>query len=146
VRVDIDSPEGTLVALVCAETLAICAVPRADGVILGNGEDEVALLGEPVREKLAGVVQCGRWRRRRCGRMWFMSQGAYLLDLGEGTLVAGKQYGSHDCGCVVYWVVRGVLVITSSLQVRSAKFEAAEQRTQNDTNLASCEYFNSHRT
>jgi hypothetical protein len=46
---------------------------------------------------------------------------------------------------VVYWVVRGVLVITSSLEVPSAKFEAAEQRTQNDTNLASCECSNSHR-
>ena len=43
-------------ALVCAETLAICAVPRADGVILGNGEDKVALLGEPVGAVLAGVV------------------------------------------------------------------------------------------
>jgi hypothetical protein len=69
VRVDIDGPEGTLVALVCAETLAICAVPRADGVILRDGEDKVALLGEPVRDVLVGVVQCGRWRGRRCGRM-----------------------------------------------------------------------------
>jgi hypothetical protein len=82
----------------------------------------------------AGVGACG-----------FSSQGAYLLDLGEGTLVAGKQYGSHDCGCVVYWVVRGVLLIIASLQVRLAKFEAAEQRTQNDTtNIASCECFDSH--
>lgn len=65
VRVDIDGPEGTLVALVCAEALAICAVPRADDVILGNGEDEVALLGEPVRGGvLAGVVG-GAWVRAR---------------------------------------------------------------------------------
>jgi hypothetical protein len=79
VRVDIDGPEGTLVALVCAETLAICTVPRADGVILGNGEDEVALLGEPVREVLAVVVvQSGRWRRRRSGRMWIFVAGRIL--------------------------------------------------------------------
>ena len=44
VRVYIDGPEGSDVALVCAEALAICAVPRAHGVILADGEDEVALL------------------------------------------------------------------------------------------------------
>jgi hypothetical protein len=96
-------------------------------VILGNGEDEVALLGEPVRgEMLAGAVRFGRWcgrRRKVLAHRIFFAWRIYLLDLGEGTLVAGKQYGSHDCGCVVYWWVRGGLVISSSLEVHFAKFE-----------------------
>jgi len=45
VRVYVDGPEGTDVALVGAEALAICAVPGADCVILADGEDQVALLG-----------------------------------------------------------------------------------------------------
>ena len=58
VRVYVDGPEGTDVALVGAEALAICAVPRADGVIFRDGEDEVALFGVPVRVGgLAGVVE-----------------------------------------------------------------------------------------
>ena len=51
---------------------------------------------------LAGVVQSGRRGVRGCERIGFSLPGAYLLDLGEGTLVAGKQYGSHGCGGV--WV------------------------------------------
>ena len=57
-RVYVDGPEGTDVALVGAEAFAICAVPSADGVIFRDGEDEVALFGVPVRVGgLAGVVE-----------------------------------------------------------------------------------------
>lgn len=77
VRVDVDGPEGADVALVGAEALAICAVPGADGVILGDGEDEVALFGVPVRGGgLAGV-----------GESFFTRTGR-ILDLSERALVS----------------------------------------------------------
>jgi hypothetical protein len=46
-RVDIDGPESTLVALVDTKALTVVSPPSASVVILGNGEDEVALLAEP---------------------------------------------------------------------------------------------------
>jgi hypothetical protein len=102
VRVDIDGPEGTLVALVCAETLAVCAVPRADGVILRDGEDEVALLGEPVREVLVGVVQSGRWRRRRRAHVDFSRRAHTYL-----TWVRARSWPESNMGLmiVVVWCI-----------------------------------------
>lgn len=41
--VDVDGPDGTLVAVVCAEALAIVGEPRADVLVLCYGEDEVAI-------------------------------------------------------------------------------------------------------
>lgn len=41
--VDVDGPDGTLVAVVCAEALAIVGEPGADVLILGCGEDDVAI-------------------------------------------------------------------------------------------------------
>ena len=75
-----------------------------------------------------------RAQRSRGRKTWF-SQGAYLLDLGEGTLVAGKQYGSHDCGVVVYWVVGRALRDHLKSSSSICQIRKAEQRTQNDTNL-----------
>lgn len=49
-RVDIDGPDGTYVALVGTETLAIMGEPNTDLVILGYGEDEIAI----------GIVAIGR--------------------------------------------------------------------------------------
>lgn len=45
---DIDGPDGALVALVRAETLAIVGEPDADLLILGDGEEEIAVRVEPV--------------------------------------------------------------------------------------------------
>lgn len=42
--VDVDSPDGTNVAVVSAETLAIVRVPNANLLILGDGEDEVTVI------------------------------------------------------------------------------------------------------
>ena len=47
--VDVDGPEGALVAFVGAEALAVGAVPGADDVVFGDGEDEVAFFAESVR-------------------------------------------------------------------------------------------------
>ena len=41
--VDIDGPDGSDVAVVCTETLAVVCEPSANLLILGNGEDEVAI-------------------------------------------------------------------------------------------------------
>ncbi len=46
--VDIDGPDGTLVAAVCPETLAVMRHPHADLLILGYGEDEVAIGVVPI--------------------------------------------------------------------------------------------------
>lgn len=63
-------------ALVRAEALAICAVPRAHDVIFADGEEEVAFFGEP-----GGLVSFA-----------FVPYGVAIsiLDLGERTLVAGE--------------------------------------------------------
>lgn len=44
-------------SLVYTESLAILGVPRAAVVVLCHGEDEVALLGEPVdqKDRVSGV-------------------------------------------------------------------------------------------
>jgi hypothetical protein len=42
-RVDIDGPDGTDVALVCSETFAIVREPHANLLILGDGEEQVAV-------------------------------------------------------------------------------------------------------
>lgn len=42
-RVDIDGPDGTNVAVVGSETLAIVRKPSANLLILGNGEDDIAI-------------------------------------------------------------------------------------------------------
>lgn len=46
VRGDVDGPDGTLVALVGSEALAIVTEPGADVLILGDGEEEVAVAVE----------------------------------------------------------------------------------------------------
>lgn len=42
-RVDVDSPDGTDMAVVGSETLAVVREPGADLLVLGDGEDEVAI-------------------------------------------------------------------------------------------------------
>lgn len=42
-RVDVDGPDGTDVAVVCAQTLAVVREPGANGLILGDGEEEIAI-------------------------------------------------------------------------------------------------------
>ncbi len=42
--VDVDGPEGALVAVVGAEALAVCGEPGADHLVLGAGEEDVAVL------------------------------------------------------------------------------------------------------
>lgn len=89
-RVDVDGPEGALVAFVGAEALAVGAVPGAHDMVFADGEEEIAFLGESVRVMLVTdrpvYRDGGRWR---------------ILDLGERTLVAGKQYRSHICCAVL---------------------------------------------
>ena len=41
--VDVDGPDGALVAAIGAEPLAVVCLPDADDLILGDGEDEVAI-------------------------------------------------------------------------------------------------------
>lgn len=41
--VDIDGPDGTDVAVVCSETLAVVGEPDANLLVLGDGEDEIAI-------------------------------------------------------------------------------------------------------
>lgn len=41
--VNVDRPDGPVVALVGAEALSIVRVPNVDNVVLGRGEEEVAL-------------------------------------------------------------------------------------------------------
>ena len=42
-RVDVDGPDGTDMAVVGSETLAVVREPGADLLVLGDGEDEVAI-------------------------------------------------------------------------------------------------------
>lgn len=85
-RVDVDGPEGTNVALVCAEALAICAVPRADGVILADGEEEIAFLGESAGgQDVSGCRSRERWE----------SQGTYL------TWVSARSWPESNMGLMV---------------------------------------------
>ena len=51
--VDIDGPDGTLVAAICSEPLAVMRLPDADDLVLRDGEDEVAV----------GVVSAARVSR-----------------------------------------------------------------------------------
>lgn len=64
-------------SLVRAKSLAVRAVPCANDVVLANGEDEIAFLGESAGSNVSSVFVLS-WAR--CG----------VLDLGERTLVAGK--------------------------------------------------------
>lgn len=51
--VDVNGPDGTLVALICAETLAVVRKPGADVLILGGREEKIALAVVPSkREKV----------------------------------------------------------------------------------------------
>ena len=47
-RVDVDGPDGADVALVGSEPLAVVREPAADMLVLGDGEDEVAVGSVPV--------------------------------------------------------------------------------------------------
>ena len=47
--VDVDGPDGTLVALICAEPLAVVCEPGADVLILGSREEEIAFAVVPDR-------------------------------------------------------------------------------------------------
>lgn len=54
--VDIDSPDGTDVAMVSTETLAVVGEPDTDLLVLGDGEDEVTI--EVVSAKAGWLAQC----------------------------------------------------------------------------------------
>ena len=41
--VDVDGPDGADVAVVCAQTLAVVCEPGANGLVLGDGEEEIAI-------------------------------------------------------------------------------------------------------
>jgi len=105
--VDIDGPEGALVAFVGAEALAVGAVPGADDMVFADGEEEVAFLGES-----AGTMSALRG-------IWWSGRGERILDLSERTLVAGKQYRSHVC-CVV-WQGKGSPSSSSKWAVRDVQ-------------------------
>lgn len=49
--VDVDSPDGTDMAVIGSETLAVVSEPDADLLILGDREDEVAVEVVPIRDK-----------------------------------------------------------------------------------------------
>lgn len=49
--VDVDSPDGTLVAAVRSKTLAIVREPHADLLVLGDREDEIAVRVVSVKER-----------------------------------------------------------------------------------------------
>lgn len=56
--VDIDSPDSTNMAVVCAETLAIVREPGADLLILGDGEEDVAVQIIPVETRDDQLATC----------------------------------------------------------------------------------------
>lgn len=56
--VDVDGPDGALVAVVGAEALAVVGEPGADVLILGCGEDDIAIAVISVkRERLKSVQE-----------------------------------------------------------------------------------------
>jgi len=65
--VDVDGPDGTDVAVVCSEALAIVGEPDADLLVLGDGEDEVAVRVVPRRQ--------GEQGSRVSGRSWMVVGG-----------------------------------------------------------------------
>lgn len=56
-RVDVDGPDGALVAVVGAEAFAVVREPGADVLILGCGEDDVAIAVISTRKEEAKSVQ-----------------------------------------------------------------------------------------
>ena len=47
-RVDVDCPEGALVAMICAKAFAVGGEPGADNLVFGTGEEDVAVFGVSV--------------------------------------------------------------------------------------------------
>ncbi len=56
-RIDVDGPDGTDVAAVRAETLAVVREPGANDLVLGDGEEEIAIEVIPVAKVSALLVQ-----------------------------------------------------------------------------------------
>lgn len=59
--VDVDGPEGALVAVVSAETFAVGREPGADYLIFGGGEEDVAVFGVSVDRDLAKAIFSACW-------------------------------------------------------------------------------------
>lgn len=57
--IDVDGPDGALVSLVGAEPFAIVGIPDTDLLVLGNGEEEVAVGVESTRSWLEGNPVAG---------------------------------------------------------------------------------------
>ena len=55
-RVDIDGPEGALVAVVGAEAFAVSGVPGADYLVLRAGEEDVAIFGVSLMDLSQGFL------------------------------------------------------------------------------------------
>lgn len=57
--VDVDGPDGTDVAMVCSEALAVVRVPDADLLVLGDREDEVAIevIAATVKQRELGLAR-----------------------------------------------------------------------------------------
>lgn len=83
--VDVDGPDGALVAAICAEALAVVGEPGADLLIFGDGEDDVAF----------AVVSVRKASQSDPDHVLLMMQGDDQLDLGQGTFVARQQDGPH---------------------------------------------------
>ena len=69
-RVDVDGPEGALVAVIGAEAFAVGGEPGADYLVFGAGEEDVAIFGVSVgkeRVRVRGV--CSR-QTRGGGCLW----------------------------------------------------------------------------
>lgn len=64
-------------ALVRSESLAVGGIPGADYMVFTDGKDEIAFFGESARGGVSGVC-------------WWLVRWPDLLDLGEGSLVAGE--------------------------------------------------------
>lgn len=68
-RVDVDGPEGALVAVVGAEAFAVGGEPGADDLVFGAGEEDVAVSG----------VSVGKSQREICKRKGRLSKGGERL-------------------------------------------------------------------
>lgn len=97
--VDIDGPDGTDVAVVGSDALAVVRPPGADVLILCDGEDDIAVevvsIPQKGRDMLAsGISNLGPLPVRNGTR----GEGfeGRIPDLGERTLVPSEENGSHD--------------------------------------------------
>ena len=81
-------------AVVGAESLAVVSEPRADVLVLGGGEDDVAISVISVGEGSVGARPRGR-RSVRTGSMIHTGSGSALAPGGVVSMVRAQEQGAN---------------------------------------------------